>query len=85
MKKKGYSFVGSVYGLNAFFVRNDCNFNKLKVLTCEEGWQPHHARTYMKCQRFDGTFRAISPDEQFNIIKELNWIEVDDNGIIKNN
>lgn len=85
MKKKGYSFVGTVFGLNAFFVRNDCNFNGLKALTCEEGWRPHHTRTYKKCKRFDGTYRALTPSEQFDIIKDLNWIEVDDDGNIKNN
>ena len=85
MKKKGYQNEGTVFGLNAFFVRNDCNFNGLKALTCEEGWRPHHTRTYKKCKRFDGTYRALTPSEQFDIIKDLNWIEVDDDGNIKNN
>lgn len=82
MKKKNYKFVASVYGLNAFFVRNDCNLNLLKELTCEEGWQPHHSRTYENCRRYDGKNRRVSIGEQFNLIKDLEWIKVNDNGII---
>ena len=82
MKKKGYKFVGTVYGLNAFFVRNDCNLNHLKELTCEEGWQPHHGRTHECHRRCDGRIRKISIQEQFDLIKDLNWVEVDDHGNI---
>lgn len=82
MKKKGYKFVGSVYGLNAFFVRNDCELNDLKELTCEEGWQPHHSRTYEYHKRYDGTIRKVPIQEQFNWIKDLEWVNVDDNGVI---
>ena len=82
MKKKNYKFVASVYGLNAFFVRNDCDLNLLKELTCEEGWQPHHSRTYENCRRYDGKNRKVSIEEQFNLIKDLEWIKVNDDGII---
>jgi hypothetical protein len=82
MKKKNYKFVASVYGLNAFFVRNDCDLNLLKELTCEEGWQPHHSRTYEDSRRYDGKNRKVSIEEQFNLIKDLEWIKVNDNGII---
>ena len=73
MKKKGYKFVGSVYGLNAFFVRNDCILNNLKELSCEEGWQPHYGRTYL---------RKISPNEQYNKLKDLKWNIVKEEGTI---
>ena len=82
MKKKGYHFVGTVYGLNAFFIRNDCELNNLKKLTCEEGWQPHHGRTYESHRRCDGTIRKIPIQEQFDLIKDLNWVEVNDDGVI---
>lgn len=82
MRKKGYKFVGTVYGLNAFFVRNDCTLNKLKELTCEEGWQPHYSRTYESHKRYDGTIRKVPIQEQFDLIKDLHWVEVDDNGNI---
>jgi len=77
MKKKGYKFVGSVAGLNAFFVRNDCDF---KEITCEMGWEPHYTRTYTKCKRHDGTIRSLTPEEQYDLIRPLKWIEVDDAG-----
>lgn len=83
MKKKGYKFVGCVAGLNAFFVRNDCNMGNLKELTCEEGWQPHYTRTFVKCPRHDGTYRNIPAEEQFNMIKDLKWIQVDEMGQIE--
>ena len=82
MKKKGYKFVGSVFGLNAFFVRNDCELNDLKELTCEEGWQPHHSRTYQNLKRYDGTIRKVPIQEQFDWIKDLEWVNIDDNGNI---
>lgn len=82
MKKKGYKFVGSVYGLNAFFVRNDCTLNDLQELSCEEGWQPHYGRTHQNLRRFDGEIRKISVDEQYNILKDLKWNVVQENGTI---
>ena len=82
MKKKGYKFVGTVHGLNAFFVRNDCNLNNLKELTCKDGYKPHYCRTYTKSKRWDGEFKKVSPDEQYKWIKDLEWIKVDENGNI---
>jgi hypothetical protein len=82
MKKKGYKFVGSVQGLNAFFVRNDCNLNNLKELTCVEGWQPHYGRTYTKAKRWNGEFKKVSIEEQYEWIKDLEWINVDEFGNI---
>jgi len=82
MKKKGYKFVGSVAGLNAFFIRNDCLLNNLKKLTCNEGWQPHHSRTFEKHKRYDGTFRKFPIKEQFNCIKNLKWVKVSAEGNI---
>ena len=74
MKKKGYKFVQSVAGLNAFFVRDDCDLNELKELSCDEGWEPHYDRTYR---------RSLSFETQFNCIKDLTWITVNNEGIIK--
>ena len=82
MKKKGYKFVGSVYGLNAFFVRNDCTMNNLKELTCKEGWQPHYGRTYKSAKRWDGEVKKVSIEQQYEWIKDLNWVNVDENGNI---
>jgi len=79
MKKKGYKFVRSVAGLNAFFVKEDC---ELKELSCEEGWEPHHSRTYEVHSRWDGTTRAVSPEIQFEWIEDLPWVSVSDKGII---
>ena len=83
MKKKGYKFVKSVAGLNAFFVREDCDLNELKELTCEEGWEPHYARTYQVHPRWDGTTRSLSPEIQFDWIKDLPWVAVSNEGIIE--
>lgn len=83
MKKKGYKFVGCVAGLNAFFVRNDCEMNELKEVTCDEGWQPHFSRTHEVHRRYDGTTRKLSPEEQYDWIKGLDWVMVSDDGIIE--
>jgi hypothetical protein len=82
MKKKGYRFVASVYGLNAFFIRNDCDMKHIKELSCEEGWQPHYSRTYQSLKRHDGKTRTVSIEEQYNLIKHLKWIPVDEHGNI---
>jgi len=73
MKKRGYVFVGTINGLNAFFVRNDCDLGKLKELTCAEGWEPHHHRTYIANH---------SVEDQIKTIENLNWIEVSEDGKI---
>ena len=30
LKNKGYRFIGTIFGLNAFFIREDCKLQKLK-------------------------------------------------------
>lgn len=74
LKNRGYKFIGTVYGLNAFFVRQDCNLKKMRELTCSEGFEPHYGRTFI---------RGISVESQFNIIKNLKWIKVGEDGKLK--
>ena len=75
LKKKGYRFVGTVYGLNAFFIRENCKLKNFKELTCDEGYEPHYGRTYI---------RGLSEKDQFDAIKNLNWLIVGEDGLIKN-
>ena len=74
LKIKGYKFIGTVYGLNAFFVRQDCKLQKIRELTCSEGFEPHYGRTFI---------RGISQNDQFNTIKNLKWIIVGEDGQLK--
>ncbi len=73
LKKKGYKFLGTVYGLNAFFVRSDINLNKLRELNICEGWEPHYGRTYLN---------NISQKEQEEILRNLSWTPVSNEGFI---
>ncbi len=74
LKNKGYRFIGTIFGLNAFFVREDCKLQKLKELTCDEGFESHYDRTFI---------RGISQNDQFNEIKDLNWIMIGKDGNFK--
>ena len=82
-KKKGYNFVGSVAGLNAFFVRDDIALGNVKTITCKEGWEPHRSRTFQSAPRWDGTFRAVPQEEQYSWISNLEWVNVSEGGIIQ--
>ena len=73
LKKKGYKFIGTVYGLNAFFVRSDINLNKLRELNIYEGFEPHYGRTYLN---------NISQKEQEEILRNLSWTPVSSKGFI---
>lgn len=80
MKKKGYSLVGVVHGLNAFYVRNDIldNLHDKLLLPKQEPidcWMPHFDRTVV---------RNISLEKQYNYIKDLEWTEIDNDGNILN-
>ena len=80
MKKKGYSLVGIVKGLNAFYVRNDILDNLdnkllLPKLDPIDSWMPHFDRTVV---------RNISLEKQYNNIKDLEWTEIDPSGNILN-
>tara|TARA_B100001142_G_scaffold329743_1_gene394159 strand:+ start:2115 stop:2918 length:804 start_codon:yes stop_codon:yes gene_type:complete len=80
MKKKSYSLVGVVHGLNAFYVRNDIleNLNDpllLPKLNPIDSWMPHFDRTIA---------RNISLETQYNYIKDLDWTEIDNSGNILN-
>lgn len=81
MMKKGYVLVGSVSGLNAFFVKYECA-GDLTPLRCREAWQPHEMRTFHKKKRFDGVVRTISQKEQYSTLKDLNWVRVSRDGVI---
>lgn len=83
MKKKGYVFVASVSGLNAFFVQQSEMKAGIEPLTCKQGWQPHYARTYKVLKRFDGTKRKLSQREQYDILKDLDWVSVSAEGLIE--
>jgi len=72
LRKRCYRFVGTVYGLNAFFVRNDCELNDLREQNIDH-WQPHRHRTEV---------RKISQIDQFGAICDADWIPVSDKGII---
>lgn len=84
MSKKGYVFVGTVHGLNAFFVRKDCITEKIYEISVKDGFEPHYSRTFEIHPRYDGTRRKLSQDSQYNMIKDLDWVVVSDDGIIKN-
>lgn len=82
MKKKNFKFIGTVSGLNAFFVRDTEPIDEISLI---EGYKPHFSRTYEDHPRFDGTIRKITPDEQFHIIKDLPWVNVSEEGLIGTN
>lgn len=80
MKKKDYSLVGVVHGLNAFYVQNDIleNLNDpllLPKLNPIDSWMPHFDRTIV---------RNISLETQYDYIKDLDWTEIDNSGNILN-
>ena len=75
LKNKDYKFIGTVYGLNAFFVSKNCKLRNLKELSCNEGFEPHYERTFI---------RGISEQEQYNTIKDMKWIEVGKDGNFNN-
>lgn len=66
-KEKGYSLITcDSAGVNAFFVRNDCLTENLKVSTPEEAFYPHKNRIN----------RGLSLEDQFNTIKDMPYIEI---------
>jgi hypothetical protein len=75
MKKKNYSLVAVVKGLNAFYVRNDLLNDNLKILEVIDAWMPHFNRTIVN---------DTSLETQYNYIKDLDWTEIDNSGNILN-
>tara|TARA_E500000318_G_scaffold106490_2_gene114557 strand:- start:1194 stop:1892 length:699 start_codon:yes stop_codon:yes gene_type:complete len=67
-KRLGYKYVGNVYGLNAFFVKEE---EPIAECSIESTWQPHQSRIIFK-----------SEEAQYNEIISLDWIEVSDEGFI---
>ena len=70
MRKKGYKLVATVFGLNALFVKNDEPMDEVSI---DEAFESHHGRT-----------KTMTQEEQYNIIKDLEWINVNEKGEIKN-
>ena len=71
LRKKGYKFLGTVYGLNAFFARSNIKLNKLKELNIFGGWEPHYGKTFLN---------NISQKEQEKILRNLSWIPLSSKG-----
>ena len=80
MKKKGYKFIGTINGLNAFFVRDEEPMDEMSI---DEGFESHYARTYESHPRYDGTCRTMTQEEQYFTIKDLTWINVNREGVIE--
>ena len=65
-KQKGYSLIGcESNGVNAFFVRDDLIPGKFREVTPVEAFYSHFQRS-----------RRMSDDEQFNVIKDLDFVEI---------
>ena len=69
--RKGYDLVGTVSGLNDFFVRSDCNQGRFRVLSTREAWRPHAGR-----------IAKYSSKHQYETLKGLSWTRVDETGVI---
>jgi len=69
--KLGYDYIGQVFGLNAFFVHKSIGVKPADIATT---WQPHQAR-----------IKTSSEKDQFNQIINLDWINVNEKGLIFDN
>lgn len=67
-KRKGFTLIGcDSNGINAFFVRNDCLTQELKLLSQQSAYRPHKSRLN----------RGYSIEEQFKVIKDLPFISIE--------
>jgi hypothetical protein len=67
-KKKGYSLVGcDSKGDNAFFIRDDCLTQNIKVLSPQLAYRPHKNRLE----------RGFSLEDQFRIIKDMPFVSIE--------
>lgn len=65
-KRKGYALIGcESNGVNAFFIRTDLIQDKFIEMAPSEAFYSHFQRV-----------RLMPDDEQFNIIKELEYVEI---------
>ncbi|MGD1808548.1 hypothetical protein ACP6PL_24360 [Dapis sp. BLCC M126] len=66
-KEKGYSLIGcDSNGVNAFFVRDDCLTENIQVISSQLAYRPHKNRLE----------RGLSSEEQFTIIKDLQFVNI---------
>lgn len=67
-KKKGYSLIGfDSNGVNAFFVRDDCLTENIKVISSPLAYRPHKSRLE----------RGFSVEDQFTIIKDMPFVSIE--------
>lgn len=66
-RHKGYRLVAcESHGVNAVFVRDDCMTPNIPPLSVTEAFRPHRSRLQ----------RGMSPEAQFDIIKDLPFVEI---------